>query len=158
MHKSVHLSQICSLLRNGWTEIMDGEQMTPFAFSNEEIVTYDNTVSIVTKVGNCFRFDSSPFTLTLSSGHNRQRNGLFNKETTNLSTAFVLTLHLLPRPYLQVTTAGVTACSTKRPPASVNCFRFDSPPFTLTLSSGHNSRRNGVFNKETTSLCQLLSL
>ena len=31
-------------------EIFDGEQLTPFAFSSEEIVTYDNTVSISAKV------------------------------------------------------------------------------------------------------------
>ncbi|KAK7113183.1 uncharacterized protein [Littorina saxatilis] len=41
--------EICSQLRNGWTEVMDGDQLTPFAFSAEEIVTYDNVDSIISK-------------------------------------------------------------------------------------------------------------
>ena len=64
--------QICSLLRNGWTEIMDAEQLAPFAFSNEEMVTYDNTDSIVSKVGSLsLSLFAFLFSLTSSSACDR---------------------------------------------------------------------------------------
>ncbi|XP_076449434.1 uncharacterized protein LOC143285847 [Babylonia areolata] len=41
--------EICSLLNNGWTALEDEEQLTPFAFSDREIVTYDNPASVSAK-------------------------------------------------------------------------------------------------------------